>query len=243
MFSISIELIHSPPDLMTSLVRSVICRKPSDRFSRHHRFRTSRRPCASALLRRAEIVAANPRAAHLQRAERVTVPGQSCQPSSTMRISTPKIPRPALVWIATFVGTAISMPAFSVLTVPSGLISVMPQPWCTRRRARRETRDHRLGHGGAADDRALQLFRLLPDSSRYCSSASQTVGTPSDKVTASTPSRMQRFTVAHSRPGQDELGAHHQRGIGNAPGIDVKQRHHRQTQSRLTDQASGAMPA
>jgi hypothetical protein len=29
MFSMSIELIHSPPDLMTSLLRSVICMKPS----------------------------------------------------------------------------------------------------------------------------------------------------------------------------------------------------------------------
>ena len=28
-FSMSIELIHSPPDLITSLLRSVICRKPS----------------------------------------------------------------------------------------------------------------------------------------------------------------------------------------------------------------------
>ena len=29
MFSTSIELIHSPPDLMTSLLRSVICIYPS----------------------------------------------------------------------------------------------------------------------------------------------------------------------------------------------------------------------
>ena len=29
MFSTSIELIHSPPDLITSLLRSVICMKPS----------------------------------------------------------------------------------------------------------------------------------------------------------------------------------------------------------------------
>ena len=29
MFSRSIELIHSPPDLITSLLRSVICMKPS----------------------------------------------------------------------------------------------------------------------------------------------------------------------------------------------------------------------
>jgi hypothetical protein len=29
MFSMSMELIHSPPDLMTSLLRSVICMKPS----------------------------------------------------------------------------------------------------------------------------------------------------------------------------------------------------------------------
>ncbi len=28
-FSISIELIHSPPDLITSLLRSVMCMKPS----------------------------------------------------------------------------------------------------------------------------------------------------------------------------------------------------------------------
>ena len=28
-FSMSIELIHSPPDLITSLLRSVICMKPS----------------------------------------------------------------------------------------------------------------------------------------------------------------------------------------------------------------------
>jgi hypothetical protein len=29
MFSMSMELIHSPPDLITSLLRSVICMKPS----------------------------------------------------------------------------------------------------------------------------------------------------------------------------------------------------------------------
>jgi len=33
---------------------------------------------------------------------------------------------------------------------------------------------------------------------------------------------MQGFAIAHLRAGHDQFAAHHGRGIGNAPGIDVK---------------------
>jgi hypothetical protein len=44
MFSRSIEPIHSPPDLMTSLLRSVICMNPSASIVARRQWGTTRRP-------------------------------------------------------------------------------------------------------------------------------------------------------------------------------------------------------
>jgi hypothetical protein len=78
------------------------------------------------------------------------------------------------------------MPSFSELTVPTGLISVMPQPCstvtpCPSRNARI------MDSGTAAPPMTVRsrLSSVLPLLSRYCRSADQTVGTPAASVTRS----------------------------------------------------------
>ncbi len=73
-----------------------------------------------------------------------------------------------------------------VLTVPIGLVSVMPQPWrsstpCLSRNASIMAR----GTAAPPTSERCSLSSRLPAFSVYCRSASQTVGTPSAIVTSS----------------------------------------------------------
>jgi hypothetical protein len=95
MFSMSMELIHSPPDLITSLLRSVICMKPSASMVATSPVGNQPRPCASLTSGLAlEVAVHDPGAAHQQVAVGLAVPGQLGPSSSTIFMSTPKMARP-----------------------------------------------------------------------------------------------------------------------------------------------------
>src|SRR5450432_1938904 len=69
-FSSAMELIHSPPDFTTSLLRSVILRKPSASM-------VATSPVGNQRILGSFVIAAHdPRPAHVQVAERFAVPGQ-----------------------------------------------------------------------------------------------------------------------------------------------------------------------
>ena len=133
-FSRSTELIHSPPDLIRSLVRSVIFMNP---------FRIDGgdvagaqpavvRPLVGQLVRLV-IGGGDPGPAHLQLAHGLAVPGHNAgvvhQPACRRRAwrcpaspdSRSACPR-----------RAPSMDDFRIAALPSGVVSVMPQAWMVR---------------------------------------------------------------------------------------------------------------
>jgi hypothetical protein len=92
MFSMSMELIHSPPDLITSLLRSVICMKPS--ASMVATSPVGNQPSTRILDERVtalalEIAAHNPRAFDQQVAVGLAVPRQFLAVAATIFMSTP----------------------------------------------------------------------------------------------------------------------------------------------------------
>ena len=91
--------IHSPPDLITSLDRSVICMNPSG--SMVATSPVSKKPCSSRIFvssLKYLSTTANPRT--LSRPKRLPSHGSSLFSSSTIFISTPNGAQPCLDWIA-----------------------------------------------------------------------------------------------------------------------------------------------
>ena len=184
-FSSSIELIHSPPDLITSLARSVICIVPSGWIdARCRRCRTI--VGVDAVLVLLEIASDDRRAAGLQLARALAVARQHLALIVDDPSSTPNIDRPGRDMISDLLVVAHR--------VPIG-----------RRRADRADRRH-LGHapqvadvdaalaepadrrgrrGRAADDDRVQLAERRARSSTWSIMFSQTVGTPAEWVTPS----------------------------------------------------------
>ena len=129
MFSTSIELIHSPPDLITSLLRSVICKKPSASIVAtspvgNQPPSTSGEP--PSCLKYWSMI----HGPLTSKSPEVLPSHGSSSPLSglTIFMSTPKIARPCFRRILVFSPAGKSTWAFfSVQTVPSGDISVMPQ--------------------------------------------------------------------------------------------------------------------
>ena len=138
MFSMSIELIHSPPDLITSLARSVICMMPSG--SSVATSPVSKKPHGSQalalLVARAgvlEIGARDRGAAHQQAAERLAVV-RLLHAFIVDDLHLDRERRAALLHLGfdlAFVVHARSARAAVCRCVPIGLISVMPQAWMT----------------------------------------------------------------------------------------------------------------
>ena len=165
-FSSSTEEIHSPPDLITSLVRSMSLMNAVASSSATSPVRSQ--PSSVNFSRAARVVvvvARDPRAAHLELAARRprrcgTRPAAGSRPwHGAQRVA----PRPLRA----------RPPAGRREVAASGLVSVIPQPWTigTPKRSSK-ARIRRLGHGRAARHqlpqagevgRRIELEEAVPD--------------------------------------------------------------------------------
>ena len=191
MFSISMELIHSPPDLITSLARSVICMKPWS--SMVATSPVSKKPSSSRMLAALALeIARRPRTGPctISRPKVVAVVGQASRRRRLTSFSSmPTGGRPCFrrERHLLVVGQVRRSPASGsrqgaqrrglghapgVDHVDAVLVA--------------EAADDGLRHGRAADHHALQGGELAARSrAGGCSSICQTVGTAAEKVTPS----------------------------------------------------------
>ena len=161
MFSRSIELIHSPPDLITSLLRSVICMKPSASIAATSPV-GNQPPLTDGRPRPLEIARMIQGPAHQQVARHGPWRPRAALRRRRRRSSCRRRTSRALLLgcgAAPRAGSASCLP-FSVHSVPSGDISVMPQAWMTSTPNSSSKRaHHRRRAGRAADHRAASRVR------------------------------------------------------------------------------------
>mmetsp|Transcript_27561 Transcript_27561/g.66430 ORF Transcript_27561/g.66430 Transcript_27561/m.66430 type:complete len:301 (+) Transcript_27561:316-1218(+) len=195
-FSMSMELIHSPPDLMTSLERSQIMNAPS----------SSTRTTSPVMRYPLWNFSAATEASCLKYSEIIVGPFTSNSPCCPWGTSSSKFSGFASLY--SIIGTGIpalhtpsnrscgvffmSLCLTSVRPMdPSGLVSVIPHPWMNS--TPRVSRYHCIISFGGADPPQVRYWSsILPLSSPifplyFCSAAARTpcqiVGTPVEKFT------------------------------------------------------------
>mmetsp|Transcript_91499 Transcript_91499/g.296149 ORF Transcript_91499/g.296149 Transcript_91499/m.296149 type:complete len:246 (+) Transcript_91499:472-1209(+) len=158
-FSKSIEDIHSPPDLMTSLERSVMLIAPSSSS-----LATS--PVISQPLWNLSFASNWKYSAMIHGPRISSSPGVprgislSRSSESAMRISTPGIGKPAFVMLLkSSVVLLVRSLCFTMRlpTLPRGFVSVMPHPW--RKSTPRLSANHRIIAAGGDDPPQVKTFR------------------------------------------------------------------------------------
>ncbi len=180
------EPIHSPPDLITSLLRSVICMKPSASI-------VATSPVGNQPSTNGSSPSPPRYCAAIQGPRTISSPlawpsqGSSIPSSPTIFMSTPNTARPCLAWIALRCDTGSTRcEPLSTPTVPTGLSSVIPQAWitCTLWRSWKA----RIIAGGHAEP-PMMVRRIDPNTKSLASTCASrpchTVGTPAETVTPS----------------------------------------------------------
>ena len=161
-FSISMVEIHSPPDLITSLERSVMVMKPWLSMRGDVAGIEPAVPVEGLLAFALEIAARDCRASHFQPAHAFAVAG------TLLALVVGDFhfhAEQGIALLALDIDLALRAAAWSsggliALMVPSGLISVMPQAWIDCDAARpRKLRSWRGGSRRAADQHALEVMR------------------------------------------------------------------------------------
>ena len=175
------------------------------------------------------VVGGDPGAAHLDLAGRLAVPGDLGavvvdQPHLDQRHDPPGR--------GPVVPTRASLPTSSsggFATEPTGLISVMPQAWIMRAPWRcSKSRASDSGIGAPPQMITRRLEKSAPFSSAWRSMSSQIVGTPAATVTFSLSISFASGSPWRKRDGITMSAPTRAAGVGQAPGVGVEHRHHRQ---------------
>mmetsp|Transcript_16399 Transcript_16399/g.48866 ORF Transcript_16399/g.48866 Transcript_16399/m.48866 type:complete len:205 (-) Transcript_16399:991-1605(-) len=183
-FSISMVLIHSPPDLTTSFDLSAMSMCPSASMLATSPVANQPSPSVAGVpFRKYSATTIGPRTCRCPMA--FPSCGSSTPLSSTTRMSHKMCGRPCLTLFArTSSVRSRSTGAFGAPTVPSGDSSVMPHRWLTVTPC--VTSNASIIAALAAEPPMATIFSVLNDRRRCSMKASRlshTVGTPAESVT------------------------------------------------------------